>query len=234
MTKRILAISLLLSCLLSNACSRRPANVAVEAPPAAYQPSPQESTVRVASPAAPKIGEVRDAVNRVFKGAVVIDNSHEPSFIAGDFNGDASQDLAVVLKPDPARLNELNEEYPSWLLRDPLAPKTTPKSQLHVNADESLLAVIHGYGANDWRDPQATQTFVLKNVVGSRMEVSTGEQFQSVNSGRKLPQLRGDLIAEVVGGTSGYLYYATSTYAWYDPKTYQPEVERGMVHMKKR
>ena len=45
-------------------------------------------------------------------------------------------------------------------------PMQACASRLRIEKDEVLLAVIHGYGANDWRDPQATQTFVLKNVVG--------------------------------------------------------------------
>jgi hypothetical protein len=217
-----------------NSCSRSKPVAAVEAPPALYQPSPQESNIRVNPVVPPTPPEVRDAVNRVFKGAAVIDTSHEPSFFAGDFNGDASQDLAVVIKAAPPDgLSRLNEDYPAWLIRDPLAVKAQ-RTQLKIAENEVLLAIIHGFGPNDWRDPQATQTFVLKNVVGNGMAVSSGQQFVAANSGRKLPRPQGDLIAEAVGGTSGYLYYASSTYSWYDPKTYRPEVERGVVHMPRR
>ena len=62
------------------------------------------------------------------------------------------------------------------------------------------MAVIHGYGANDWRDPEATQTFVLKNVVGNDLKVHSGKEFVTANSGRKLPRPQGDLIGETVQG----------------------------------
>jgi hypothetical protein len=93
-----------------------------------------------------------------------------------------------------------------------------------------LLAVIHGYGTNDWRDPQATQTFLLKNTVGSDIEVHLGKEFVAANRIKKMPRLHGDLIGEVLRGMSGYLYYADATYAWYDPKTFKGEPERRLVH----
>ena len=93
-----------------------------------------------------------------------------------------------------------------------------------------LLAVIHGYGANGWHDSQATQAYLLKNVVGSGMETHRRKDVLTANKGKKLPQLRGDVIGEVLGGTRGYLYYAAATYSWYDPKTFKGEPERGMVH----
>lgn len=233
---RIIVVTACIALSLLTACNRQPRLAASEAPPAKYQASPQEtSPVRVVAPAAPKIAEVRDAVDRIFKGAALVDSSRQPSFISGDFNGDSSQDLAVVVKPDPGRLSQLNEDYPAWLVRDPLSQKGPSRTKLQITENESLLAVIHGFGANDWRDPQATQTFVLKNVVGTRMEVSSGQQFLATNSGRKLPQPQGDLIAEVVGGTSGYLYFSSQTYSWYDPKTYNPEAQQhGMVHMPRK
>jgi hypothetical protein len=93
-----------------------------------------------------------------------------------------------------------------------------------------LLAVIHGYGGNGWRDPQATQTHLLKNVVGSGLEVQEAKAAATTNEGKKMPRLRGDVIGEVLRNTSGFLYYASATYAWYDPKTYKDEPEPGMVH----
>ena len=80
--------------------------------------------------------------------------------------------------------------------------------RLRVEENDVLLAVIHGYGANDWRDPQATQTYLLKNAVGSRMEVHTGKEFIAANSKKKLPRVHGDLIGEVLRGSAGYLYFA--------------------------
>jgi hypothetical protein len=180
------------------------------------------------APAAAKVTEVQDAVKRVFKDAAVVDTNYNPNFLAGDFNGDGSQDIAVILKP--VKLDLMNQELPPWLVREPRA-KRDLRVALRIEKDEPLLAVIHGFGANDWRDPEATQTFVLKNVVGNDLKVQTGQEFVTANSGRKLPRPQGDLIGGTVQGTQGYLYYAAATYSWYDPKTFTgAEAPPGVFH----
>ena len=198
----------------------------VENPPTPQAPAPATSAVKVDTPRDARLPEVQHAVRRVFKDAAVLHPDHNPNFVTGDFNGDSSQDLAVILKPD--NVAEMNQEYPPWLVRDPLADGTA--RPLQIKRDEVLLAVIHGYGANEWRDPEATQTFVLKNVAGNDLKVQTSKEFASANTGRKLPRPQGDLIAETVNGASGYLYYAVSTYSWYDPKTFRPQAESGPFH----
>lgn len=202
--------------------------VVVEQPPA-YQPTAQSAPMPIAIAQAPKLSEVQEAVRRVFKDAVLIDSNYNPSFLAGDFNGDTSQDIAVILKPAPDKVEMMNEEFPPWLLRDPRV-RSSEKKSLRVEKDEAVLAVIHGYGPNDWRDPEATQTFVLKNVVGKDLRVESGKEFVSANTGRKLPRPQGDLIGETLQGTPGYLYYAAATYSWYDPKTFKGETSTRVVH----
>ena len=222
----VICVSLL---SLFAACSNTTKRAVVEQPPA-YQPSPQAAQVRIDVPQAPKLTEVQEAVRRVFKDAAVIDPNYEPNYLAGDFNGDASQDIAVILKPN--NLEAMNEEYPSWLVRDPRAAKTE-KAAVRIEKDEVLLAVIHGYGANDWRDPEATQTFVLKNVVGKDLRVQDRKAFVTSNTGKRIPRPQGDLIEETLQGTPGYIYYAAATYSWYDPKTFKGETSPRMVHKPK-
>ena len=179
----------------------------------------------------PQINEVQAVVKRVFKDSVLIDTTRKPSFIVGDFNGDSSQDIAVVLKPTPDKLADLNEEFPNWILRD-LSRSDQPGSpRLRVAVNDVLLAVIHGYGTNGWRDQEATQTYLLKSAAGSGLATRSAKDFLAANKGKKLPQLRGDVIGEEIGGTSGVLYYAGATYSWYDSKTFKgDEPDRGMVH----
>lgn len=215
------------SILLLTACGSTKQAVVEQSP--GYQPTPQATPAKIAATAAPQLPEAEEAVKRVFKDAAVIHPDYKSNLLTGDFNGDLSQDLAVVLKPVPEKLAEMNEEFPRWLLRDPRGNRE-PKTQLRVEKDEVLLAVIHGYGANDWRDPQATQTFLLKNVVGSDFRVQNGKEFSSVNAGRRMPRPQGDLIGETLQGTPGYLYYNAATYSWYDPKTFKGEVETGAFH----
>jgi hypothetical protein len=177
---------------------------------------------------APKPVEVQNAIKRVFKDAAVLHPNHEPNFFSGDLNGDNSQDLVVILKP--VNLEEMNRQFAPWLVRDPRSNRST-KERPPIQKDDTLLAVIHGYGNNDWRDPDATQTFVLKNVVGSDLKVQTVKEFVETNGGRKLPRAEGDLISETIDGTQGFLYFASSNYSWYDPKTFKDsEAAPGAFH----
>ena len=214
--------------IMISACSSTPKPKA-EAPPPVYQSTPESAKPLAPSIAiAPKLPEVQSKIKTVFKDAAVLNPNHNPNFFTGDFNGDASQDLVVILKP--VNLEEMNRQYAPWLVRDPRSNLST-RVRPPIEKDDTLLAVIHGFGNNDWRDPDATQTFVLKNVVGNDMKIETGKEFLEANSGRKLPRPQGDLIGETIDGTQGYLYYATSNYSWYDPKTFKGNEEApGAFH----
>lgn len=202
----------------------------VEQPPVP-KPAPSQAadSTRPPDTSLPTDTEAQQAVKRVFKDSAVIDNSHKPSYLAGDFNGDLSQDLAVVVKVAPGKVAEMNEQFPAWILRDPFPDPRKP--QLQVEDKETLLAIIHGHGPKGWRDPEATQTYLLKHAAGTQMEVQPGKDFVAANHGKKLPRLHGDLIREVIHGTPGFLYYSETTYSWFDPKTYKGEPTRRMVHM---
>jgi hypothetical protein len=216
------------ACLFIFACATEKKPIA-EAP----HPSPvlaADEPQQMAKVPPPQMNEVQEAVKRVFKETVDMDTSHVPVFIAGDLNGDHSEDIAVVVKPASEKIPELNEESPPWILRDLFATAESRSPRLRIADKDVLLAVIHGYGASGWRDPQATQTFVLKNAVGSGMVVHSSKEFAAANQGKPQPLLRGAVVEEVLDGKSGYLYYAGATYSWYDPKTFKAEPERGMVH----
>lgn len=229
---RIRLAALIAVCPFLFSCATTAEQPTAESPPAAPAPVVQvDQPHQASSLPPPELNTVQEAVKRVFKDSALIDTSHKPVFIAGDFNGDLSQDIAVVLKPVPEKLSDLNEEFPSWIVRDPLEAGKSRIPRLRVGANEVLLAVIHGYGANGWHDPQATQAYLLKNAVGSGMKARQAQDVVTASQGKKLPRLHGDVIGEELGGTSGYLYYAVATYSWYDPKTFKgDEPERGMVH----
>ena len=213
--------------LTLSACSSSTKRAAVEQAPV-YQPTPESTPVRLTAATSPRLPEVQDKIKQVFKGAAALDPNYNPNFLMGDFNGDAFQDLAVIIKP--VNVEEMNQEFPPWLLRAPRTNKAD-RAPLKIEKDEALLAVIHGYGTNDWRDPEATQTFVLKDVVGNDLKVHTGKEFVAANVGRKLPRAQGDLIGQTLQGTQGYLYYATSSYSWYDPKSFKGGQEApGVFH----
>lgn len=226
----IQVLLLLAACIFLFGCGteRKPLVEAAASPTAPTNDQPQQ----MAKLPPPELAAVEVAVKRVFKDSALVDTSRKPVFIAGDFNGDLSQDIAVVLKPVPDKLSNMNDELPTWLLRDPSASNGSQIPRLRVAASDILLAVIHGYGPSGWRDEQATQTFLLKNAVGSGMEARQAKDVATANQGKKHPQLNGDVIGEVLKGTSGYLYYSNASYSWYDPKTFSGDPEPGMFHMR--
>src|SRR6266481_213867 len=79
---------------------------------ALFVPSPPQqaaATVPAKLPP-PKPTEINDAVERIFKKAATSDTNSQQSFVVGDFNGDGSEDIAVVVRPAQASLSEINSE----------------------------------------------------------------------------------------------------------------------------
>lgn len=196
-------------------------------------------------PLPPKPGEVKSAVERVFKNVVTVESYRNPYFIVGDFNGDLSQDLAVVVKPAVGKLPAINDELANWILGDPIglampAPKASPHPEFHpglirlqrprVDGRGVLLAVIHGFQSNGWRDSQATQTYVLKGAAGDSIRTEAHEQVIRAYFNEKLPRIWGDVIAQTIDGHPGFLYYNGAKYCWYDPRSYKPPAPGRMVH----
>src|SRR6185503_10028374 len=113
-------------------------------------------------PSAPRPREAQAAVHRVFAGAVVADPRRT---VAGDFNGDDAPDLAVVVRPARGALDRINHELANWTLQD-AAGRAPGGGRVQVAAGDVLLAVIHGHGAGGWRNPEARQSFLIRNAVG--------------------------------------------------------------------
>jgi hypothetical protein len=224
---------------------KEPTTTRVEEPPPPPEPPTEADAARperapVLPP--PQPAEVGRAVERVFRGAVTVEAGRDPSFIVGDFNGDLSQDLAVVVRPAPEKLSEMNDELARWILVAPLAsaPKVGPYADTHaasverrrviVGEGDVLLAVIHGFEAQGWRNPEATQTYVLKDAAGELMK--TREKKSVVRPGKRerLPRLWGDVIAQEIGGEAGFLYYNGAKYAWFNPRRDKPAAPARVAH----
>jgi hypothetical protein len=218
------------------ACARPDEPKAEEPPPprvepqASRQPAPAQ-TEQDHEP--PGLAEVEGKIKEVFKGAVILDSSRGKSIVAGDFNGDASQDLAVVVRPVEAMIEEINSEFASWMLGDPLtaalpapimiaqSPHLRP-APVRVAKEDVLLAIIHGYGQDGWRNPEATQAYLLRNTAGNNIKYKTAEEVLKEGAGnKKLPPLHGDVLSERIGSYSGFIYYTGVRYAWYSPELYK-------------
>ena len=220
-----------------------------EAPPSATEVPPAEPPATAPEPAAataipaPSGREVRSAIERIYKDLVTL--TADSAYYTGDFNGDGSVDLAATVRPVAGKLDEINSDVAAWLIRDPLlqkaprpvagtataAPHGAPKRPVRVTAsDATLLVVIHGYGAQGWRDPEAQQTYLLKSAIGSGPQVLLQRKSMAAIKKGQLPPARGDMIKSTIGGHSGVLYYDGSSYAWYDPRAPRGEIAATKLH----
>ena len=209
------------------------ATPAAPAPPSEL-PAPSDAAVL----APPQPGEVQAKVNTIYQGAVSVDTSEAQPFLTGDFNGDLYLDLAVIVKPVEGKLGEINHELANWLKGDPLAdsipPPKVPTSADHPSPQGSdivrmeggdvLLAIIHGYGPDGWRNPEATQTYLLRHAVGKEMNMQPKKEIvAAARKGVLMAPARGDVLRETLGGQPGFIYYTGAQYKWFDPKTYKVE-----------
>jgi hypothetical protein len=197
---------------------------AIVTPAPTEQPQDRSADKPIVTPP-PMPSEVRQAIQRVYQRSVTVYAKRNGHFIAGDFNGDRSQDIAVIVKPGEGKLADLNNDLANWTIQDAqnvaihvakTLSRPTPPAPMKVKTNDLLLAVIHGYGSTGWRDPQARQTYLLRNAVGIDLEVQPPSSvLNSATDKRKLPRLRGDVVMEKMAGQTGMLYWTGAKYAWY-------------------
>ena len=171
----------------------------------------------------PKTDEVADAVARVFANSVKLDQNHPSPYLVGDFNGDGSEDIAVITRANADALGDINNELANWTLEDPTEipiPETPAASQVarskavKVDKSDVLLAIIHGVGPQGWRNREARQTYLLKNAVGTGAEAQSAAALRRWSAKQNLPSLRGDAIAESINGRRGLIFWTGASYAW--------------------
>lgn len=250
MLNKSIIFYLFLAALILTSCTKPPAPIkeappsATEVPPPAPPPTrPEDSQdpIKVAAIPPPSIEEARAAIARVYKDVVSIDAGRKSNFTVGDFNGDGSQDIAIVVKPVKEKIPEINHELAGWLLRDAgtdKAPepgmKRTPGEQKArpsvTERDEELLAVVHGYGQEGWRNPEAQISYLVKNAADDGIQAQAKKSVLRANKGKEIPPLIGDVINGKLAGASGFVYYTGSSYGWYDPRNPHVEVARRFQH----
>ena len=197
-----------------------PAPPASSVPAAVAQPLSKLSTER--HPATPE--EVQEAVTRSGQSAFMLQGRR---FLVGDFNGDGSQDIAVVVRPANGMLEKVNSQYALWTLEDPHqveAPDLSkrvqrvraPAKTVRANEDDLLLMVIHGHGDKGWHDRVINGVYLLKNANGSNIRLQTLKESLIALSKKPNPViLKGDVIKQTLDGQSGFLCWTGAAYAWY-------------------
>lgn len=161
----------------------------------------------------------------MYRGAVVAGEPPLVRFVTGDFNGDGSEDIAIAVTPVTRMIDEINSEFANWILADPQrASLFDPKKRVQslpaagpvkVQAGEALLAIVHGHGANGWRDREATQSYLLKNSAAAGMRVIPLKNFPPALKVKESgARSRADIISGTISRKAGFLYWETGKYAW--------------------
>lgn len=174
----------------------------------------------------PTQAEVRQTILRIFDHVVQMQEGASPSYLVGDFNGDGIQDLAVVVRPAPGKVVQLNAEVANWILEDPgqvFVPDPSRRVQAfppppvppRVKPGSTLVAIVHGYGERGWREPAARQSYLLLNVASNGLDGEGKEHALRGSSRQSMPRLFGDIIRTKYEGRVGFLYWTGGHYAWH-------------------
>ena len=220
----ILAAAILAA--LPGCTSNQAQNIEKPIAAATLQPTPAASPAVPPKFPPPTKAQIKEAVSRAFGEALipqVEDAGGAATFIVGDLNGDQSEDLAVIARPAPGKLDEVNNELSNWIVQDAdkafivptgKAVVVPPKqARPRVERGEQLLAIIHGVGPEGWRNPQARQAYLLKHAAAT-FEGTAPSVSQKAIRTMRLP-VETEIIREIRNGKKGFLFWTGGVYAWH-------------------
>jgi hypothetical protein len=180
----------------------------------------------------PTLDDVRAKIDSIYRGALTIDQRRAPTFLLGDFNADNSPDVLVAVRPNPARLADLNSDLAAWILEDPRliwVPDPNKIVQVmppvrhrpvRVRARDRLWLIIHGFRGKGWRNPIATQSYLLVNVAANGLRKQSAHEATAELNRKPFPlgiqyllRYNGDVLQETVAGKSYLLYWTGGHYA---------------------
>jgi exoribonuclease R len=213
--------------LMSGGCSNSSKNQSsVERPIPVSSPTPTPSPVASATPVPklppPSQDQVEAAFHRVFGDSLIASTSSRAFFIVGDFNGDESEDLALIARSAPGKLQEVNSELSNWTIQDAdkaLSPVSTKKvvprneERPTVANGEEVLAIIHGVGPAGWRTAEARQAYIVKHAAATLLGTAPSVSQKAIRA-MHLPQ-ETDIIKQVRNKKKGFLFWTGGVYAWH-------------------
>jgi hypothetical protein len=192
-------------------------------PVATPQPSPAAAAAPAPKLPPPTESEVQAAFRRVFGDDLIPSISDRPFFIVGDFNGDQSEDLALVARPAAGKLADINNELANWIIQDAdkafIAPAgksvvVPPRQELpKVQTGEKILAIIHGVGTRGWRSPEARQAYIIKHAA-AKLEGTAPSISQKAIRVMHLP-VETEIIRERRNDRKGFVFWTGGGYAWH-------------------
>ena len=218
----VISALIISGCNSSSSSRQRPVEQPIPVS-AAQTPTPAPAAV-VQKLVPPTAAEIQQAMQRVF-GNLVTFSAQPQSFIVGDFNGDGSEDLAIVARPNEARVADINSEFANWIIQDAeQAMIPTGKQRVvrlenskpvlpKIAAGEQVLAIIHGYGAAGWRNPDARQAYLVKHAAGLLEETEPSVSERAIRA-MHLP-VEGDIIKTMRGNRRGFVFWTGGMYAWH-------------------
>jgi hypothetical protein len=212
------------SSLLAGCNSRASIESRMEKPvPGSAQFTPQPASTPYPKLPPPSKAEVDAAFRGIFGDDLIAEHGSSQSFIVGDFNGDESEDLAVIARPAPGKLEDINSELANWIIQDadkafiPDPKKAVVKPPLverpRIASGEEILAIIHGVGPRGWRNPEARQAYIVKHAAAT-FEGTAPSISQKAIRAMHLP-VETDIIKEVRNNKKGFLFWTGGVYAWH-------------------
>ncbi len=191
----------------------------VRPPPPPAEPTPAPFGVRLRPPTE---AEVEGGLRRAFGETVRPAGARR--CLLGDFNGDGAEDVAMPVRPAEGHLLELNDGLANWRVQDALdedASRREParnaeRAETTVEPGEVLLAVVHGFGPEGWRDDRARQCYLVRHATGAPFEARLRtELLRYVGRVSDGAQLTGDVILCAAGRRPGFVYWTGARYAWH-------------------
>src|SRR5215467_13732320 len=219
----ILALAAMMGCKQTTA-----ARMEKPIPMTTPTPAPQKGAEPPSAPLpAPTAAEVTTALHRIFGDDLIVEqDSKRPTFIAADLNGDDSQDLAVIVRPAPGKLADINSELANWIIQDANSFFIPPSEGHVVNVPipappkvtegEVILAIVHGHGHEGWRNPEAKQGYLVKHAAATFLGVAPSISEKSIRM-MHLP-VQTEILHELRDNKKGFLFWAGQAYAWHPNK----------------
>jgi hypothetical protein len=203
--------------------SRSGLNVEKPIPVSSPSPTPAAQATPPPKLPPPTQAQVEEAFRRIFGDAMSAHAADRQTYVVGDFNGDQSEDLAILARPAPGKLGDVNGDLVNWIILDadkafiPPTDKTVvvpPRQAPAKLADgEEVLAIIHGFGPQGWRTPDARQAYLIKHAAATILGVAPSASQKYIRSLNL--HLDTEIIREVRNNRKGYLFWTGSVYAWH-------------------